>query len=407
MRHFLTTRSFFTMLKSKKIMDGVFWVGAVDFSRRLFDALVPLPDGTSYNAYLVRGTEKTALIDTVDPTTTASLMNHLDDVETLDYIVANHAEQDHSGAIPTVLRKYAKAKVVANEKCKGLLMEHLSIGEDRFMVIEDGGTLDLGGKTLEFISTPWVHWPETMCTYLREGGVLFSCDLFGSHLASAELYSTREERVYEAIKRYYSEVMMPFRAIIRKHLERLSSLDISVIAPSHGPVHRDAAYVIETHRGWVSDDPSNTVIMPYVSMHGSTERMVDHLTEALSEEGVRVERFDLTVADTGRYASTLVDAATIVIASPCFLTGAHPLVVSAVFLANALKPKLKFASIIGSYGWGSRMVAQLKGLMSGLKVEYIDPVEVKGEPGPADLDALGVLAREIGRRHREAGLVKG
>jgi len=395
------------MLRSKKIMDGVFWVGAVDFSRRLFDALVPLPDGTSYNAYLVKGADKTALIDTVDPTTTAALMNHLEDVPDLDYIVANHAEQDHSGAIPEVLKKYENAKIVANEKCKGLLMDHLSISAERFIVVKDGDTLDLGGKTLEFISTPWVHWPETMCTYLREGGVLFSCDLFGSHLASAELYSTREERVYEAIKRYYSEVMMPFRVIIRRHLERLFAFDISIIAPSHGPVHREVSFVMETHREWVSDEPSNTVVMPYVSMHGSTERMVDHLTEALSEEGIKVERFDLTVADTGRYAVSLVDAATIVVASPCFLTGAHPLVVSAVFLANALKPKLKFASIIGSYGWGSRMVSQLKGFMSGLKLDFIDPVEVKGEPGTGDLRALDGLAREIRVRHAEAGLIEG
>ena len=394
------------MLRSKKIMDGVYWVGAVDFSRRLFDALVPLPDGTSYNAYLVRGREKTALIDTVDPSTTASLMKHLDDVEDLDYIVANHAEQDHSGAIPTVLRKYAGARVVANERCRGLLMDHLGIPAGRFHVIEEGQSLDLGGKTLEFISTPWVHWPETMCTYLREGGVLFSCDLFGSHLASAELYSTNEERVYEAIRRYYSEVMMPFRAIIARHLERLSALEISLIAPSHGPVHREVGFVMEIHRKWVADDPSNLVIMPYVSMHGSTERMVDHLTEALAEEGVRVERFDLTVSDTGRYASTLVDAATIVVASPCFLTGAHPLVVSAVFLTNALKPKLRFASIIGSFGWGSRMVAQIKGLLGGLKLEYIDPVEVKGEPGAECLAGLEALAAEIGRRHREAGLAE-
>jgi len=394
------------MLRSKKIIDGVFWVGAVDFSRRLFDALVPLPDGTSYNAYLVRGSEKTALVDTVDPTTTATLMHHLDDVERLDYIVANHAEQDHSGAIPAVLEKYKDAQVVANEKCRGLLIEHLSIPEERFVVVKDGETLDLGGKTLEFISTPWVHWPETMCTYLREGGVLFSCDLFGSHIASAELYSTREERVYEAIKRYYAEVMMPFRKIIRKHLDSLSAFDISIIAPSHGPVHKDVSFVMDTHRGWVSDEPANTVIMPYVSMHGSTERMVDHLTEALSEEGIKVERYDLTVADIGRYAVSLVDAATIVMASPCFLTGVHPLVASAVFLANALKPKLKFASIIGSYGWGSRMVPQLKGFMSGLKLDYIESVEVKGEPGGGDLTALDELAREIRRRHVEAGLIE-
>ncbi|MFQ5353851.1 MAG: FprA family A-type flavoprotein [Thermodesulfobacteriota bacterium] len=393
-------------MRSKRIIDGVFSVGAVDFSRRLFDALVPLPHGTSYNSYLVEGSEKTALIDTVDPAMTPALMGHIEEVEKLDYIVANHAEQDHSGAIPEVLSKYKHARVVCNDKCRALLMSHLSIDAGRFMVVEDRDTLSLGDKTLEFISTPWVHWPETMCTYLQEGGVLFSCDLFGSHLATAELYSSREERVYGAIKRYYAEVMMPFRKIIRKHLVMLSDFDIQFIAPSHGPVHRDVAFVMETHSQWVSDDAANTVVLPYVSMHGSTERMVDRLTEALFAEGIRVERFDLTVSDTGSYAASLVDAATIVIASPCFLTGAHPLVVSAAFLANALKPKLKFASIIGSYGWGSRMVPQIKDLLSGLKLEYIEPMEIKGEPGRNDLKAIDGLAGEIRKRHTGAGLLE-
>lgn len=392
------------MLKSKKIKDGVFWVGAVDFSRRLFDALVPLPDGTSYNAYLVKGTEKTALIDTVDPDMAGILMNHLDGVEKIDYVVANHAEQDHSGAIPVVLRRHPKAKVVANEKCKKLLIDHLSIDPERFIIIGDRDTLELGGKTLEFISIPWVHWPETMATYLREDRVLFSCDLFGSHLATAELYSSREERVYDAIKRYYAEVMMPFRSIIRKHLDTLSGFEIDIIAPSHGPVHNDVEFVMDTHRHWVSEDYANKVVLPYVSMHGSTERMVDYLTEALVEEGIGVERFDLSAYDTGRYCASLVDAATIVIASPSFLTGAHPSVISAAFLANALKPKLKFAAIMGSFGWGSRMVDQVKGVLGGLKLDFIEQVMIKGEPKADDVDSIVALAREIKKRHVQAGI---
>ncbi len=392
------------MLKSKKIRDGVYWVGAVDFSRRLFDALVPLPDGTSYNAYLVRGTEKTALIDTVDPPMAATLMSHLDGVERIDYVVANHAEQDHSGAIPTVLRRYKEAKVVANEKCKALLMDHLPIEPERFITVGDRDKLELGGKTLEFISIPWVHWPETMATYLREDRILFSCDLFGSHLASAELYSNREEHVYEAIKRYYAEVMMPFRTIIRKHMDTLSEFEIDIIAPSHGPVHCDVEFVMDTHRGWVSDDHANKVVVPYVSMHGSTERMVDHLTEALVEEGIEVERFDLTVFDAGIFCAALVDAATIVIASPSFLAGAHPKAISAAFLTNALRPKLKFAAIMGSFGWGSRMVDQIKEVMNGLKIEFLDELLVKGEPKTSDIGSIEALAREIKKRHVQAGI---
>ncbi|MEE9542459.1 MAG: FprA family A-type flavoprotein [Thermodesulfobacteriota bacterium] len=394
-------------MKSKKVMDGVYSVGAVDFSRRLFDALVPLPDGTSYNSYFIRGTEKTALVDTVDPTTAATLMSHLDGVERIDYVVSNHAEQDHSGAIPTVLRRHPEAKVIANEKCKALLMAHLPIDDGKFLVIEDRDTLELGGKTLEFVFTPWTHWPETMMTYLREDKILFSCDLFGSHLATAELYSNREERVYEAIKRYYAEVMMPFRTIIGKHLDTLDTLDIAVIAPSHGPVHKDVDFVMETHRGWVSDDHANTVVLPYVSMHGSTERMVDCLTEALGEEGIKVERFDLTVFDTGRFCSALVDAATIVIASPSFLAGAHPMVISAAFLASSLRPKLKFAAIMGSYGWGSRMVDQVKGVLTGLNVEYLEPVQIKGEPKGDSVGLIEKLARDIREAHERAGIVQG
>lgn len=394
------------MLKSKRITEGVYWVGAADFSRRLFDALVPLPDGTSYNAYLVIGTEKTALIDTVDPTKTETLMAHLRRVERVDYVIVNHAEQDHSGALPEVLKKYPSARVVANEKCRNLLVEHLPVDPGRFIIVKDCETIELGGKTLEFIATPWVHWPETICTYLREDRILFSCDLFGSHLATSELFSTREERVYEAIKRYYAEVMMPFRNIIRKHLEMLGKLDIDVIAPSHGPLHRDVSYVMDIHGRWVSERFSNTVVLPYVSMHGSTEMMVDRLTEALSEEGIKVERFDLTVYDAGRFTVSLVDAPTLVVATPSFLTGAHPLVAGAAFLVNALRPKLKFCSIIGSFGWGSRMVEQVRQILSGLKLEYIEHLQIKGAPSGEDFSAIDALAAEIKRCHLEAGIIE-
>ncbi len=392
------------MLESKKIREGLYWVGATDYSRRLFDALIPLPDGTSYNAYIVKGTEKTALIDSVDPDMADTLLDNIKGIERLDYIISNHAEQDHSGAIPAVLRVHPEAKVVTNPKGKGLLSSHLGIKEDRFITVADGETLDLGGRTLEFIYIPWVHWPETMATYLREDRVLFSCDLFGSHLATSGLYSSREEKVTEAVKRYYAEVMMPFRTIIRKHLAKLDGYQIDIIAPSHGPVHNEPAAVVAAHKEWVSDERKNTVLLPYISMHGSTLKMVDHLTDALCEEGIKVERFDLTVTDAGRYAVSLVDAATIVVATPSFLTGAHPHVVSAAFLANALRPKLRFGAVIGSYAWGTRMVEQVTDLLSGLKLDMMEPVLVKGDPRGDGFKALDALASEIKKRHKEDGI---
>ncbi|MFQ5736026.1 MAG: FprA family A-type flavoprotein [Thermodesulfobacteriota bacterium] len=393
-------------MEPKKITDGVFWVGAVDWDRRLFDALIPLPDGTSYNAYLVRGTEKTALIDTVDPSKSAILLSQLSGVERLDYIVSHHAEQDHSGTIPLVMERYPEARVLCGAKCKEYLIDLLQIPGERVDVMDDGDTVDLGAKTLEFISTPWVHWPETFSTYLREDRVLFTCDLFGSHYATSGLYVDEEWKVCEAAKRYYAEVMMPFRVTIRKHVERLGAYEARFIAPSHGPVHRNVDCILSAHREWISDSLVNKVVIPYTSMHGSTEMMVDYLTEALVARGIDVERFNLAVTDTGKLAMSIVDAATIVVGSPTVLTGAHPVVVSAAFMVNALRPKLKFASIIGSYGWAGRMAEQVKSVMPNLKAEWIEPVLIKGRPKGEDLGALDGLAAAISARHRESGLVK-
>ena len=193
-------------MKPREIRPGIYWVGAIDWDRRLFDSLIPLPDGTSYNSYLIKGSEKTALIDTVDPTMQDVLINHLNQlgIENIDYVIANHAEQDHSGAIPHVLRKYASAKVVVTPRAKGMLIDLLMIPEEKFITVNDKETISLGDRTLEFIHAPWVHWPETMLTYLREDKILFPCDFFGSHLATTDLYVTDEGQVYEAAKRYYA-----------------------------------------------------------------------------------------------------------------------------------------------------------------------------------------------------------
>src|SRR4030043_1519132 len=185
-------------MKPREIKPQIYAVGVVDWDRRLFDSLIPLPDGTSYNSYLIKGSEKIALIDTVDPTMGQVLLEHLDGlkVKNIDYVVAHHAEQDHSGSIPLVLAKYPEAKIICTPKCKGMLIDLLLIPEDRFTTVEDKETISLGDRTLEFIYTPWVHWPETMVSYLKEDKILFSCDFFGSHLATTDLYVTDERQGY-------------------------------------------------------------------------------------------------------------------------------------------------------------------------------------------------------------------
>jgi flavorubredoxin len=388
-------------MKTRKIKEDIYWMGAVDWDRRLFDSLIPLPDGTSYNAYLVRGKDKTVLLDTVDPSTAGILLSQLESVANVDFIVSHHAEQDHSGAIPDVLEKYKKAKVITTPQGKGMLIDLLQIEGERIIAVADGETLSLGGKTLEFIYTPWVHWPETMVSYLREDQILFSCDFFGSHLAASELYVRDEDRVYEAAKRYYAEIMMPFRKIIQKNLERLKSYKINFIAPSHGPVYDKPEFIIDAYEDWISENPKNVVVLAYVSMHGSTGKMVEYLVSALTERGVTVYQFNLAATDIGKLAISLVDAATIVVGTPTVHVGPHPGVVYAVYLADALRPKLKFASIIGSYGWASKAAEQIIGLIPNLKVELLTPVLCKGYPREADFQALDNLAEAIAQKHKE------
>jgi len=373
-------------MHKRQIKEKIYWLGAVDWDRRLFDSLIPLPDGTTYNAYLIEGAEKTALLDTVDPPMAEEWMAQLDGVPRIDFVVSHHAEQDHSGAIPRVLDRYPQAKVVSTPKAKPMLMDLLRIPETAFVTVADGETISLGDKTLKFLHTPWVHWPETMVSYLEEDRILFSCDFFGSHIAA---------------KRYFAEIMMPFRNAIEKNIEKLKAYDIQVIAPSHGQIYDRPAWIMEAYRDWVMGTPHNLVVLPFVSMHGSTRQMVDHLVSKLAGHGVCVELFNLAVTDIGKLAMALVDAATIVVGTPTVLAGPHPLAGYAAFLANALRPKAKFLSIIGSYGWGGKTVETLAGMIPNLKVEVINPVLCKGLPSESDFEALDNLAAAIANKHEK------
>jgi flavorubredoxin len=392
---------------SREIAPGVFWVGALDFDRRIFDELIPLPEGTSYNAYLVKGSEKTALIDTVDPTKEFELIENLVKlkVDRIDYVVINHAEQDHSGSLPMILEFFPNAKVVTNEKCKEILTPLLHIPAEAFHLVKDGETLSLGNRTLEFHLTPWTHWPETQVTFLKEDRILFPCDLFGFHEASSELYTDGDAVALRSAKRYYAEIMMPFRNSIKGYIAKVRALDPSLIAPSHGPVHRNPRIILDAYSDWVSDTVKNEVVLPYVSMHGSTQKMVDHLTSALIERGIQVKPFNLTRTDIGELALALVDTATVVVATPTVLFGPHPKIVYATYLANALKPKMRYASVIGSFGWGGKSAETIVKMLDHVKVEVLEPVLVKGLPDEAAMLALDRLADEIQKKHREINIL--
>lgn len=389
-------------MKTTPIIPGVDWVGAVDWERTLFDALIPLPERTSYNAYLVRGSEKTALIDAVEPRVMDVLLSRLEGVENIDYIISLHAEQDHSGGLPTILEKYPQAQLFASVKGKENLSNHLPIPSDRIHAVKQGETLSLGNKTLRFIPIPWVHWADTLAVYMEEDKILFTTDFFGSHLATSELFASADEgRVYQAAKRYYAEIMMPLRSMAQRNLEKLEGLALSFIAPAHGPVYDHPDFILDAYRKWISGTQRNNVVLPFISMHGSTLKMVSYFSESLAERGVSVDPFDLTNADIGEIAVSLVDAPTLVVGTPTMLGGPHPNVVSAAYLVNMLKPRLKYLSVIGSYGWGGRTVETLSDMLAGLKAEVLSPVMCKGLPVKEDFMALDALADEIATKHQE------
>ncbi|MGC8764569.1 MAG: FprA family A-type flavoprotein [Brevinematia bacterium] len=392
------------------LAEYIYEVGAIDWNRRSFDELVPLHEGTSYNAYLIKANEKIVLIDTVDPKMTSVLLDNLGElkIDRIDYLVSNHAEQDHSGSIPDILKLYPMAKVVTNQKCKQFLMDLLLIPEEKFIVVNDNERLSLGNKTLRFILFPWVHWPETMLTYLEEDKILFSCDLFGSHVADSRLFAKKEDEimVYEGALRYFSEIMYPFRDNIRNQFSKVEELEIRYIAPSHGKVYENPSFIMQCYKEWISPDVKNRVVIAYNSMHHSTEAMVNYLVGELTERGIPVVPFHLSFTDVGKLAMEITDAATVIVGTPQVLGGMHPSVAYAVYFYNLLRPKTKFVSIIGSYGWGGKMVEQIESMLYNLKAEILPPVIAKGYPKAEDFKALSELADKILEKHKSIGVIK-
>ncbi|HON01496.1 MAG TPA: FprA family A-type flavoprotein, partial [Acidobacteriota bacterium] len=255
-------------------------------------------------------------------------------------------------------------------------------------------------RVLKFLSTPWVHWPDTMCTWLERDRVLFTCDLFGSHMASSELFARDEPRVLNAAKRYFAEIMMPCGKAVPKAVDKVAPLQPDIIAPSHGPVFDRPQLILDAYRRWTVAPPENLVVLPHVSMHGSTRLLVDRMTEALGARGVRVERFDLLTLDPGLLATALMDAATLVLGTPAMLHSLHPHAGNAARLINTLRPKLKYVAAVGSYGWNGKLFDELATFFPDLKVESLGTVTCKGLPRPSDIEAVDRLADLITERHR-------
>jgi flavorubredoxin len=382
---------------SPEISKGVYWVGARDWNRRLFDALIPLPQGTTYNAYLVQGKGKTALIDTVNPGFEQELeekISQLMDPQKLDYLIMNHAEPDHAGAIPHVMNLSKSAQLVTTEKGSRMAQVYYGVPKERITVVKEGDTIELGGKTLRFVDAPWQHWPETMFTYLAENKILFPCDFLGFHTA----YGFYDDEVNEFVpfaQRYFGEIMMPFRKLGQQALEKIGKLDISLIAPSHGPIHRNPRRIMDLYRRWTAGETKEKVLVVYVTMWKSTEAMVKAMVESLTAEGLEVTLHNLVYADLGDVARDLVDSRAIVLGTPTVLGGMHPQAIYAAHLVKALRPPLKYGAVLSSYGWGGGAVKQAAEILEPTKIEVVGALEINGPPTADDYGRIAELGRQL------------
>ncbi len=388
-----------------EISAGVFWVGVKDNNRRIFDALIPLPQGTTYNAYLVKGKDKTVLIDTVNPGFENELVgkiSQITDPTALDYIIMNHAEPDHAGGIPHMMNLSKKAILVTSEKGAKMAGVFYGVPQERMKIVTEGDIISLGERTLKFIEAPMLHWPETMFTYLLENKVLFPCDFFGAHTA----FGTYDEEVQELTslaQRYFGEIMMPFRSMGNKALQKVDGLKIELIAPSHGPIYRNPKRILDLYRKWTAGETKKKVIVVYVSMWNSTEKMIKTMVETLLSEGIEVSLYNLINSDLGDIAKDLVDSSAIVLGTPTVLGGMHPQALYAAHLVRALRPPLKYGVILSSYGWAGGALKQALEILGPAKIELVGTVEVNGPPAVLDYQEVDKIGKELSRKVKESG----
>lgn len=394
-------------MKFQEIKNNIYYCGLNDCDRRIFDELIPLEHGTSYNSYLVKGSEKTAIIDTMYPPKTTEYLKRLaeNQIGKVDYIIANHGEQDHSGSIPALLEKFPNAIVLTNPKCAENIKNMLHVPAEKIREIADGEEVSLGDKTLKFIFAPGVHWPDTMFTYIKEDNVICTCDFLGAHYTFSDVFAVESKELEKSAKRYYAEIMMPFRTMCQKYTKMIKEMNVDMILPSHGPVYKNPSFILDLYADWTSNDPKNLVVLPYVSMYNSTKEMIDRLAEDLNKEGIETFKFDIVDDDLGDLAMALVDAATIVMGTSMVLAGPHPMAVNVAYLAAVLRPKAKFASIIGSYGWGGKLFDIIVNLLAPLKLDLIEPIQIKGKPTDEDFKKVDEMAKAILEKHKSIGLV--
>ena len=387
-----------------KIADNVYYVGVSNPTLRVFDIIMATEYGTTYNSYLVQGSEKTALIDGAHKGFENLFVENVEaitDFKNIDYMVVNHTEPDHSGAIRLVIEHNPDIVVYGTAACLKNLDNIVRMPFNR-VAVKDGDTLELGGKTLTFCVSPNIHWPDPMMTYLAEDKILFSCDFLGAHYAEPTMYVHKayKKDLYEKeFKVYYDAIMGPFAKFVLRALDRIKDLDIALVCPSHGPMIAgdDIKVAMDTYRKWATPEEKTdkTVAIYYVSAYGYTRQMCQYLADKLSAKGIVVSAFDVIKTDAAEIAAHLEDDC-LVFGSPTLNRAALKPVLDVISCIDAVSAAGRPYATLGCFGWSGEACAQLNDRCNSIKMKQVGE-SVRSQFTPTDeiYAQLDTLADQI------------
>jgi len=390
--------------KAIKISENVYWVGAVDWGIRDFHGYYT-SRGTTYNAFLIMA-DKITLIDTVKKPYTEEMFSRISsitDPSKIDYIVSNHGEMDHSGALPSVIHRIKPEKVFCSKMGIKCLEAHFHQNWD-LTPVKEGEALSLGNLNLSFLATPMLHWPESIFTLLEEDKVLFSQDAFGMHLASKELFADRLDNStleYEA-KKYFANILLPYAPRIIQLMQKTADLieKISIIAPDHGPIWRgNNTAIIDFYARWADQKAINKGLVVYDTMWQSTECMARAMGEGLSTMGADVRILPLRATHRSDIVTELMDAGAIAIGSPTINNQMYPTVADLLCYLKGLKPKSKIGAAFGSYGWSGEAVKYINQELQAMNIELVnDGLKVQYVPNRDSLAQCYALGEQLADR---------
>ncbi|NOY13586.1 MAG: FprA family A-type flavoprotein [Deltaproteobacteria bacterium] len=390
------------MNHSISIVDNVHWVGVRHPDLKVFDDLFPTRNGSTYNSYLVQGTEKTALIDTVKVSFAEEFFAKVREqvpLEKIDIIVVNHTEPDHSGALNLVLEKNPEVQIYCTKAGENFLKQLLNRPFNA-VIVSDGDEIDLGGKTLRFILAPYLHWPDTMFTYLAEDELLFSCDAFGAHYCPNHLFDDEINEFYTDFHFYFDCIMRPFKDKIRDALAKIKDLPIKMVCPSHGPIRRSSGeFAIQSYARWAAAPPSAgrpKVVMAVLSSHGNTRNMAKVIRTELEAQGFDISLFSLSEMRDDDYRDALESADLLLIGTPTIQRDAPPQVWHALSLISSVTPKTRAGAVFGSFGWSGEAVKMVEQRLAGLKYKLIaDGISFRFTPTQENMDSCRKFAEQI------------